>query len=163
MTTVINKKNMLMISSSYNKDFITEIKKIGGKWNPENKTWNVDESKENEVLELIKNIYREEINVLNILKVINEELNLDTREKSIGTRDFYANEKLDYLHSVLELEEFRMYIKLANIMYKLKDKENRLEFVKTIEINENLEDYLDEKNGKYDLEKIIKDYNEYNK
>jgi hypothetical protein len=40
---------MVRVSSKYNPDFVEFLKGLGGKWNPESKTWDVSESRIKEV------------------------------------------------------------------------------------------------------------------
>ena len=72
MTTILNRYGKLEIKSAYNQDFINEVKKLNGKWNSRKKIWIVDSNKESEVIELVKNVYNEEIEVLDIVELANE-------------------------------------------------------------------------------------------
>lgn len=46
--------------SNYDKDYVTAVKKIGGKWDANQKCWIVDEEKESELNEILNKYYKYE-------------------------------------------------------------------------------------------------------
>jgi len=56
----IKKENdELNISTPYDADYVKEIKKLGGKYNPNDRTWTVKSSEEEKVKELVQNKFGE--------------------------------------------------------------------------------------------------------
>ena len=158
MTTILNRYGKLEIKSAYNQDFINEVKKLNGKWNSRKKIWIVDSNKETEVIELVKNVYNEDIEVLDIVELANE---LKIKE---DTDSNYRNGKDEELKELLakysiEFEEINMYI---DIMYALEDKENVLDFLYSID---DINEFWENKETKCNMDddKVITAYENWNK
>lgn len=158
MTTILNRYGKLEIKSAYNQDFINEVKKLNGKWNSRKKIWIVDSNKETEVIELVKNVYNEDIEVLDIVELANE---LKIKE---DTDQNYRNGKDEELKELLakysiEFEEINMYI---DIMYALEDKENVLDFLYSID---DINEFWENKETKCNMDdnKVITAYENWSK
>ena len=55
------KEEGLIIRTPYkNNDFVTEVKKLGGRWSPEEKCWTIDREKEEEAIRITERFFRSE-------------------------------------------------------------------------------------------------------
>ena len=154
MTTVLRRYNKLEIKSAYNQEFIAEIKKLGGKWQPSTKIWKVEVNKATEVIELIKSIYNEEVEVLDIVELANE---LKIKEDTI---EGYRNNNDEELKEILikydiEFREINWYI---DALYSLENEGKVAEFLRNIDDVNNFWEA-----GHLDDEKVIEAFKNWNK
>lgn len=54
---VTQKMEILAVSAEYNKNFIRKVKGLKGKWNPDEKTWDVPLEYEEQLYRLLKDVY----------------------------------------------------------------------------------------------------------
>lgn len=60
---ITEKNNMLYVITPYNKEFVEEIKVIGGRWNREDRAWVLPESKREDTEKLVEKYYPREKHV----------------------------------------------------------------------------------------------------
>lgn len=85
----VEDKGIISVESPFNRNFISEAKKLGARWNASNKTWDFPSDLEMEIKSLLMNIYgygEETVDVvININSVIDDQI-LSIKGRDIVTR-----------------------------------------------------------------------------